>query len=279
MTQSAVGPTDDQARLSGYVDVWWQAIGDFLGLLEQLSPADWSAPTDLPGWDVHAVAAHTAHLEAVLTGAPEDPLTVAEGGHVRGLMGVYTESGVVARRDRTPDELINEISASATARHTALLADPPTDAAATPDRLFPGASWTWETLLRNRPLDVWMHEQDVRRAVGRPGGLDSPAAVHVADYLAESLGVVLAKRVGAAPGTTAVLAVDGSAPTAYGVNDEARGHRLATVPDEPTVRLGMDRETFVLLAGGRRRPAPGAVRVDGDADLGERLLDRLVVTR
>jgi hypothetical protein len=41
----------------------------------------------------------------------------------------------------------------------------------------------------------------------------------------------------------------------------------------------MDRETFVLLAGGRRSPAPDAVRVDGDHALGERLLAHLVVTR
>ena len=271
---------DDRARLSGYVEVWWQAVADFTALLEELPAEAWSTPTDLPGWDVHAVAAHTAHLEAVLAGAPEDPLTAGEGGHVRGMMGVYTESGVLARRDRTPDELIHEISASATARHTALLADPPTDGAAAPARQFTGVTWSWETLLRNRPLDVWMHEQDVRRAVGRPGGLDTRAAEHVETYLAESLGVVLAKRVGAAPGTTAVLAVEGSEPR--GVRRHRRAaaaERLPEVPQVPDVRLAMDRETFVLLAGGRRAPAPGAVRVDGDRALGERLLARLVVTR
>ena len=92
--------------------------------------------------------------------------------------------------------------------------------------------------------------------------------------------MVLAKRVGAAPGTTAVLEVDGSEPRAYGVTDDGRGERLPEVPQaDPTVRLAMDRETFVLLAGGRRSPGPGAVRVDGDQALGERLLAHLVVTR
>jgi uncharacterized protein (TIGR03083 family) len=272
-------PADDQARLRGYVEVWWQAVNDFTALLEELPPEQWATPTDLPGWDVHDVAAHTAHLEAVLAGAPEDPLTVVEGGHVRGMTGVYTESGVVARRGRTPDELINEIHASATSRHTALLADPPTDGSALPERMFTGVAWTWETLLRNRPLDVWMHEQDVRRAVDRPGGLDSPAAAHVADYLAESLGLVLAKRVGAPPGTTAVLEVGGSEPAAFRVTDAGRGERLPEVPADPTVALATDRETFVLLAGGRRRPVDGAVRVTGHQDLGRRLLEHLVVVR
>jgi hypothetical protein len=100
----------------------------------------------------------------------------------------------------------------------------------------------------------------------------------VADYLAESLGVVLAKRVGAPAGTTAILEVAGSEPVAFGVTDNGRGERLPEPPAEPTVRLGMDREAFIVLAGGRRDPDPGAVRVDGDRALGQRILDMLAVT-
>ena len=42
----------------------------------------WPMPTDLPGWDVHACAAHTAHLEAVLSGAPEETLEIEAGPHI-----------------------------------------------------------------------------------------------------------------------------------------------------------------------------------------------------
>lgn len=272
-----VGMTD-QELLSGYVDVWWHAVNDFTDLLEELDPEDWAAPTDLPGWDVKAVASHIAHLESVLAGNPEESADVGEPDHVTGLMGFYTEIGVVNRRDASPDAIINEIRAAATARHTRLLADPPSDAAGKPDPTFGGVPWDWRTLLRNRPLDVWMHEQDVRRAVDRPGGMDSPAAWHTAEYLAESLGYVLAKRLGAAAGASAVLDLEGSAPFAFQVNDAGRGERLAGVPDAPTVRLAMDREAFIRLAGGRCEPEPGTVRVDGDQDLGQRLLDALATT-
>lgn len=268
----------DRDRLAGYVDVWWQAINDFTGLLERIPPEEWSTPTDLEGWTVHAVVAHIAHLEGILAGAPEETVDIGEPAHVTGLMGLYTEQGVVARADRSPDQLINEIREAATSRHTALLADPPTDGSARPPRIFGGVGWDWNTLLRNRPLDVWMHEQDVRRAVGRPGGMDSPAAQHTTDYLAESLGYVLARRVKAPPGTTAVLHVAGSEPVAHGVTDAGRGEPLPAVPDDPTVRIETDRESFVLLAGGRRAPAPGAVTVSGDAELGQRILDALAVT-
>ena len=268
----------DRERLSGYVDTWWQAVNDFLDLLEQVPADRWHAPTDLPGWDVHAVAAHVAHLESVLTGAPEELVEIGEPEHVRGPLGVYTEQGVVARRDRTPDQLINEIRGAATARHTTLLADPPTDGSARPERIFGGVPWDWERLLRNRPLDVWMHEQDVRRAVDLPGGLDSAGARHTAAYLAESLGVVLAKRVGAPAGTTAVLEVGGQPPMAYRVTDAGRGEPLPGIPPDPTVCLRLEREAFVVLAGGRREPERGCVEITGDVELGRRILASFAVT-
>lgn len=269
-------PMSDQQELSEYVDLWWQAIDAFTALLEQVPVEQWSIPTDLPGWDVHAVAAHIAHLEGVLAGAPEETVAVGEPSHVRGLMGLYTEQGVVARRDRSPDELINEIRSAATTRHTALLAAPPTDGAQKPDLIFGGVPWDWRQLLRNRPLDVWMHEQDVRRAVGQPGGMDSAAARHTAEYLTESLGFVLAKRVGAPAGTSVTLDVSGSPTVGYVVNDAGRGERLPAAPAAPTAGLVMDRESFILLAGGRR--SPGEVAIAGDQDLGRRVLDAFHVT-
>ncbi len=268
----------DRERLAGYVDVWWQAINDFTALLEQIPAEQWSTPTDLDGWDVHAVAAHIAHLEGILAGNAEETVDVGEPDHVTGLMGLYTEQGVVSRADKSPDHLINEIREAATKRHTALLADPPTDGAAKPDQIFGGVGWDWNTLLRNRPLDVWMHAQDVRRAVGIPGDMDSPVAKHTADYLAESLGFVLAKRVGAPVGTTVVLEVSGSGPFAFTVNESGRGERMPELPTDPTVRLETDRETFIVLAGGRRTPEPGSVVVTGDKVLGQQILDTLAVT-
>jgi uncharacterized protein (TIGR03083 family) len=270
--------TADADLLREYVDVWWQAINDFTELLEELDEADWAAPTDLPGWDVRAVASHIAHLESILAGGPEETADVGEPPHVTGLMGLYTEVGVLTRRDASPDAVINEIRAAATARHTRLLDQPPTDAAGRPEPIFAGVGWDWRTLLRNRPLDVWMHEQDIRRAVDRPGGMDSPAARHTAEYLAESLGYVLAKRVGAPAGTTVVLELEGSAPYAFAVSDAGRGERLPDAPQDPAVLLRMDRDAFIRLAGGRCEPEPGSFSVEGDQELGGRILDAIATT-
>ncbi|MBK7621900.1 MAG: maleylpyruvate isomerase family mycothiol-dependent enzyme [Kineosporiaceae bacterium] len=274
---------DDRERLAGYIDIWWSAIDDLLRLVEaldaELSPADWHRPTDLPGWDVHDVVAHLAHLEAVLAGAPEEPPSAEPPpAHATNPTGVYTEHGVRARRDRTPADLITELRQAAARRQAELAANPPTDAAARPERIFGGLDWDWQTLLQNRPIDVWMHEQDLRRALGRPGNLDSPAARHTIGLLARSLGFVLGKRAGAPAGATLIVEIGDDRPRAFAVSASGRGEPVRELPPDPTVRLRMDATSFAVLAGGRREPEPGAVVIEGDQPLGRRILAAMAVT-
>lgn len=268
----------DRDLLASYVEAWWQAIGDFTALLEELPEEEWATPTDLAGWDVRACASHIAHLESVLAGRGEEQADVGEPAHITSPMGLYTEIGVVNRRDTAPAAIIAEIREAAAKRHQALQDDMPTDAAAKPELIFGGVPWDWRTLLRNRPLDVWMHEQDVRRAVGRPGGMDSVAAQHTADYLTESFGYVVGKQVKPAPGTVAVLAVEGSPEVAVEVHPDGRARPVPGTPEDPTVRLEMDRETFIVLAGGRRAVDADAVRVTGSEELAGVIVDRMATT-
>jgi uncharacterized protein (TIGR03083 family) len=265
----------DAERLATYVETWWQAVGDFTALLDTLPEDAWALPTDLAGWDVRAIASHTAHLESLLAGGPDETADIGEPPHVTGPMGQFTEIGVVTRRDRSPASIVEEIRSAAAKRHHELLADPPTDAKAPAPGVFGLIGWTRQTLLRNRPLDIWMHEQDVRRAVGRPGGMDTAAAQHTADYLSEAFGFVVGKKVAPPTGTTAVLAVEGSPVVAVEVDESGRGQRLDDVPEQPDVRLAMDRESFIVLAGGRRAAEPGAVTIEGDADLGAAIVAQM----
>jgi uncharacterized protein (TIGR03083 family) len=268
----------DANRLAEYVDAWWASVGAFADLAASLDEADWALPTDLPGWDVRAVISHVAHLEGILGGAPHEQAEVGDAEHVRGAMGRFTEIGVLTRRDTPPAEIVEQNRHYTPLRREALFADPPRDPSAKAPGVFGAIGWTVGTLLRNRPLDVWMHEQDVRRAVGRPGGLDSPGAVHTTAYLLESLGLVLAKRAGAGVGATLVAFVEGSPAAAYGVGEDGRGHRLDAAPERPTVTLRMSRETFIRLAGGRGAVERGAVAVEGDRELGARVVAGLAVT-
>ena len=223
-------------RLAGYVDVWWSAIADFVAVLEQVPAEQWSTPTDLPGWDVRAVRRPHRPPRGILAGTPEETADVGEPPHVTGPPGPLhrDRGGQPPRPCPRPDHRRDPRGDRDPARRVA--DDPPTDAAAKPAVVFGGVPWTWEALLRNRPLDVWMHQQDVRRAVGLPGRLDSAAAQHPADYLAESFGFVVAKKAGAPAGTTAVLAVDGQRAARVRGQRRGRGERLPDLPGDPRCR-------------------------------------------
>jgi uncharacterized protein (TIGR03083 family) len=270
----------DEARLRAYVDIWAVAVDDVVGLLRSLAPEDWSRPTDCPGWDVHAVAAHLAHLESDLAGIPQASVEVPALDHVTSLTGAFTEAGVIARRSWTPADIVDELEFAADARLLELRAHPPTDAAVPAGRTPGDVGWTWETLLSNRPLDVWMHEQDVRRAVRRPGGLTGAPAAHTVGVFARSLAYVVGKRVAPPAGTSVVLDVVGAAPVHLSVlvGQDGRASFVPEAPGDPTVTLRTDLESYVVLCGGRRRPADVDVEVRGDTALGQRVLDALAVT-
>lgn len=272
--------TTDRDRLLQLVEVWRRSTQDVVGLLRSLDDSDWATGTDLPGWDVRAIAAHLAHLESELAGNPQRQVEVPPAPHVKGLLGEFTEGGVLARAGWTPDEVIDELESSVEKRYAAISADPPTDAAA-PGPGFAGLiGWSWQTLLTNRPLDLWMHEQDIRRAVGRPGGLDTPGAVHTAGVYAKSLPFVLGKKVGAPAGTTVAVDVTGAQPQvlAARVTPDGRGEPVGELRTEPDARLVLDFESWILLVGGRRTPDEVELGVHGDATLARQVADNLGVT-
>lgn len=269
---------NDASRLAELVQIWRRAVADFVALARELPEDQWHLPTDLEGWDVKDNVAHTAHLEAVLAGAPEDTVTVAEAPHIRDLAGVYTEQGVLARRERDMASLADEIETSAALRYAALEADPPTDGAGAPPRTPGGIGWDNATLLSNRPLDVWMHEQDIRRATGRPGGFDSPAARHTVKAFGRALPMVVGKRVAPPAGTIVRLDVpEAEQSWTVAVGDDGRAARVEPV-DSATVRITLSAEDFVVLAGGRRPLEATAPKIEGDTDLGRAVLTNLAVT-
>jgi uncharacterized protein (TIGR03083 family) len=249
-----------------------------VNLAREIPPEQWDLPTDLDGWTVKDNVAHTAHLEGVLAGAPEETMDVPEAPHLKGLMNYYTEQGVLARRDRDMESLADEIEQAVAIRYAVLKSEPHIDGSAAPPKTPGGAPWNNQTLLSNRPLDVWMHEQDIRRAIGRPGGYTSPAAAHVIQVLGRALPMVVGKRVAPPSGTTVRLAVpDMGLRSTVRVGDDGRA---APVEDEttPTTTVSLSPQDFVVLAGGRRAPESTQPVIEGDKDLGQRVLAALAVT-
>jgi uncharacterized protein (TIGR03083 family) len=132
-------------------------------------------------------------------------------------------------------------------------------------------------LLHNRVIDLWVHEQDIRRAVDRPGDLDTPAAQIVTDVFVGALPYVIGKRAGAAPGSTVMVTVDGRS-LGFEVGSDGRCRPTDALPEAPTARLSMTAETLTVLGAGRRDPLTMDVKVTGDRELAERILQAMAVT-
>lgn len=260
--------------LQTYVDAWRDSVHATIELLDGLDDEAWRTPTDLPGWTVGDVAAHLAHLEAVICGHAEDAGPQVESTT---LASDYTEAGVQERRGRPRTEVVEELRAAVAARCDQL-ATVPEDPKARADRPPAGAPWNWETMLRNRCVDAWCHEQDIRRAIDVPGGLDTAGAVVTTHSLAFAMPFVLGKKVGAPAGTAVCWILTGGVPMEIGatVGDDGRAH--GGVPENPTTTLRMTAETFTVLAAGRRGPGAVEIAVDGDADLAHRVLEQMAVT-
>lgn len=269
---------EPDARLVQLVETWHAACTDFVTLVREIPRDQWDLPTDLEGWSVKDNVAHTAHLEAVLAGSPEETIHVDEAPHLKSLMSYYTEQGVLARRDHDMAALADEIKQAVESRYATLLAEPPTDGSARPPKTPGDVPWDVRTLLNNRPFDVWMHDQDVRRAIGRPGGYDGAAARHVLAVLGRGLPMVVGKRVGPPPGSAVRVSLpDAELSWTVAVGDDGR----AAPADEDivaTTSVALPAEHFVVLAGGRRGPETTSPVIEGDEDLAQRLLHSLAVT-
>ena len=262
--------------LQRYVDSFEQSVRSLLSVAGDLDPADWQRPTELPGWSVQDVVAHLAAVEHELLG--ETPAALPSyGAHVRGDFGQHMERGVAARRSMPPAAIVAELRDCLEQRlpvMRAMRADEP------PTRVVADMHWDATELLRNRAFDAWMHEQDVRRAVGRPGNLDAPGALVTRDTLLAVLPVLFARRAHAQPGQSVRLESTGAlAFTADAVvSDDGRG-ALSRVPlNEPTAYVRADWVTWVRLLGGRLPPGDAVVEIVGDRELAQRLVDRLSFT-
>lgn len=264
--------------ITGLVGAFEQSLRSLLTVCDALDDADWRKATDLPGWTVGDVVAHLSAIECELAGDPVSPPPSEYGPHVRDAFGRHMENGVDARRTVGREAVVAELRDVLERRlpqlHAMREGDPP-------QRVPAGKPWDTLTFLSNRAVDAWMHEQDVRRATGRPGNLDGLGAYVVLEVVRRALPYVLAKRAGAAPGQSVRVDVGGdvAATLAARVTDEGRG--TVADPDDlptPSAVVSIGWEGLVTLFGGRRPASAVPAEVTGDAELAATVLRELTLT-
>ncbi len=273
------GQPDTTAAEEPLVRLLDQVWTDLATLGEGLTETDWTHPTDLPGWSVQDNYAHMLGTECMLAGepAPAVDIDVSTLEHVRNPIGNANEVWVEAHRGRTGAETLAafvDITNQRLATLRAMNAEAWDAEGFTPEGPGP-----YRKFMEIRVFDCWFHEQDIREALGQPGGLDGAVADLAAGRIPASLPYIIGKRAGAPDASTVIITVDG---VEHAVVVEGRARLLDTAPASADVRIELDRRTFCRLAGGRwsgpDARTRGAVTITGNAALGDQILDNFGYT-
>jgi uncharacterized protein (TIGR03083 family) len=267
----------DRPQVVDALAATWASLA---GVLRSLEPGDWKRPTALPGWDVQANVSHIIGTEAMLAGQPTPAATIdrAVATHVRNDIGELNEAWVVALAGETPAAMLARFDELTTARLATLGAM--TDAEWDADGFTPAGRDSYGRFMRIRVFDCWLHEQDIRDAVGRPGHESGPAVVLTLDELATGLGFVVGKRAAAPPGLRLTIEATGASGRTFHVEVGERAVVVPALSGPPTVTLAMPVGVLTRLAAGRVRSADvaGRVMVTGDRRLADAVLANLAFT-
>ncbi len=257
----------------------WASIA---ALLESLDDEHWRRRTPLPGWDVHDNVAHIAGTEASLLGeAPPDVEIDRDAiDHVRNDIGAMNETWVVAMRGLSPAQMLARFRQVTDRRLDVLqsMSQEGWDAAS----FTPAGPSTYGRFMQIRVFDCWLHEQDMRDAVGRPGHESGLAVEVTLDELTTAMGFVVGKRAGVGPGHGVTFALtDGGAVVRHiHVEVGERAHVVGALSAPATATLTMPVGVMTRLAAGRLSAADGRPRVavDGDETVAASVLENLRYT-
>jgi uncharacterized protein (TIGR03083 family) len=264
-------------ELAQMMEQAWSSLEE---VASQLDAGEWDLPTDCPGWDVRDQVAHVNGIEAVRLGRPHQPGEPIKAEHVRNEMGALNEREIRGRGAMTPEELLTEYR-DVTSERAKFLAGLSDEEWAADTKGVMGVAPMSE-VIKVRILDVFYHDQDIRVATGRPGAMHGDVARFVFERMAAAMPFVVGKRAAAADGQSILFEVGLPGETfAIGMSG-GRGGPLQPLPENPTVHLQMDCETFLRLCGGRWTPQrveeEGRLHITGDRELAERVLSNMAVT-
>jgi uncharacterized protein (TIGR03083 family) len=266
---------DKQAVLDGLSAVW----EDIDTLVSGLDDAQWEAPTSLPGWSVHDVVAHVIGTESMLQGAgtPEADVDVSTLKHVRNDIGVMNEHWVRKMRGLSADELLDKFRTVTNERRQSLAEM--SDASWNEVTATPAGPDTYGRFMRVRIFDCWMHEHDIRDAIGqKTSDVTGPPARLALDEMAASMGFVVGKLGGAPDGSRVSIELTGPLARTINVAVDGRGKVVDDFGGQPpTTTITLDGLLFTRLAGGRTPldQHADAISYSGDEAVGRRIVEHL----
>jgi uncharacterized protein (TIGR03083 family) len=242
----------------------------------ELSSTEWALPTECPGWDVKDQLSHLIGIERSILGeAPPDwdgPL----GDHVKNDFAAMNEPWVAVRRPLEGRAVRAEF-VDVTATRLAQLRQRTEEEWAVVG-FSPVGQVPYAVFMEVRVFDSWVHEQDARRALDRPGGRGNRASALSLDRVQGAMPFVVGKQAGCPDATAVRFEVSGPRDEARSFTVLVDGKRAREADDvvAPTVTLALSGLDFLRLGCGRATAeevdAAGGVAMEGDAAVGHRVL-------
>ncbi len=125
--------------------------------------------------------------ERALAGAALPPIPDDPGEHVRNDIGRVNEAWIAELRGRPHADLLADFRAVTAERLASLRAMSAEEFNA--PSWTPAGNATYARFMRIRIFDCWMHEQDIRAAIGQPGNDGGEAAAQALDEVVLALGL------------------------------------------------------------------------------------------
>jgi uncharacterized protein (TIGR03083 family) len=220
--------------------------------------------------------AHIIGTEAMLAGesGPNIEIDREANPHIHNDIGVFNEQWVESMRAVPSNEVLSRFREVTGARLAMLEAMSQEDWDA--ESFTPAGKDTYGRFMQIRVFDCWLHEQDIRDAVGRPGHETGLAVEVVLDEMATALGFVVGKKAGATSGQSVTFALTDGGAVVRELHVEV-GERAAVVPalsGPPTTVLTMPVGVMTRRCAGRVGPDDllDQVAIDGNLELATKIL-------
>lgn len=263
---------EDVVRLIQLQKDAWESLDN---LLSSISSADWDTPTDCPGWSIKDCLSHIVGIEHRLLGRNVPKHVLSHVGHVRNDLGFRNEVDVDLRRGVDPRVILEEFSEIQAERLATMLSQEDYSSIMN----SPLGTQSPADLVSIRIFDCWVHEQDIRRAVGRPGNLSGAIASHSFGRIDNVMPYIVGKKVGATEGQSVKFKVTGCSPKSFTIEVNGGRAGFSTKVSNPTASLQMDSEIYLTLACGRIDPEEtlfsGSVDIKGQESLGRRIVNHM----
>ena len=250
----------------------WRSMTEFC---DTLTEAEWKTASQLPMWTVQDNLSHIIGTESSMQGIPRPDHTAPDKSHVKNPIGDVNEDDVDVRRARSGAEVLAEWKSVMEQRLATLRSGD--EAYFAQESFTPTGPGTLADFLHIRVLDCWAHEQDMRRAVNKPGNQGGPAAEHTIGRLIRTIPIVVGKRAGTPEGGCVVIRITGEVQRVTATTVvEGRAQVSTEVPANVLCDISMDSDTFAQLAMGRAGAdelAPN-ISISGDAELAHRVVSQ-----